>query len=409
MGRASTDRQSVTTSETVYHSAGMVAKGKKTKNPPILSHEFVIQNHADIVACVAMVFVVGLMFQVSSPLASVFIALHHNVSAPVEIQPGVFQDFTFYTAGIKDVSAVFFYLLISIVMHAIIQEYLLDKVNKKLHLSKVKHAKFNESGQLLAFYIVSLFWGGDIIMRENLMSVSALWDGYPHNNMTFLFKFFFIIQISYWLHIFPELYFQKTKKEDMPPKIQYATLYLIFITASYMFRFTRLSLVLLVVHYLAEVVFHTCRILAYAEKTSISSKLYKLGDLLFVLARLSSVILTVLTFWYGLAQAPMEQQVVDMAAGNFNTGLFRLNALVAVCLLQAWLMWNFIMFQVKRMREAKSFAVSNAANAAKARKSEQERAKARKARKEQEEERDTDLPEVDQDTKKSLRQRVAAK
>merc|ERR1719233_1131914 len=320
------------------------------------------------------------MFQVSSPLAAAFITLHHNVSAPVAIQPGVFQDFTFYTACIKDVSAVIFYLLISIVMHAIIQEYLLDKVNKKLHLSKVKHAKFNESGQLLAFYIVSLFWGGDIIMRENLMNVSALWDGYPHNNMTFLFKFFFIIQISYWLHIFPELYFQKTKKEDMPSKIQYATLYLIFITASYMFRFTRLSLVL-VVHYLAEVVFHTCRILAYAEKTSISSKLYKLGDLLFVLARLSSVILTVLTFWYGLAQAPMEQQVVDMAAGNFNTGLFRLNALVAVCLLQAWLMWNFIMFQVKRMREAKSFTVSNAANAAKARKSEQERAKARKAKK----------------------------
>merc|ERR1712025_1296765 len=371
----------------VKETAGMVAKGKKSKNPPILSHEFVIQNHADIVACVAMVFVVGLMFQVSSPLASVFIALHHNVSAPVEIQPGVFQDFTFYTAGIKDVSAVFFYLLISIVMHAIIQEYLLDKVNKKLHLSKIKHAKFSESGQLLAFYIVSLFWGGDIILRENLLNVSALWDGYPHNNMTF------IIQISYWLHIFPELYFQKTKKEDMAPKIQYATLYLIFITASYMFGFTRLSLVLLVVHYLAELVFHTCRILAYAEKTGISSKLYKLGDLLFVLARLSSVILTVLTFWYGLAQAPMEQQVVDMAAGNFNTGLFRLNALVAVCLLQAWLMWNFIMFQVKRMREAKSFAASNAANAAKARKAEQERAKARKARKEQEE-RDTDLPEV---------------
>jgi len=387
----------------------MVAKGKKTKNPPILSHEFIIQNHADIVACVAMVFVVGLMFQISSPMASVFIALHHNVSAPVEIQPGVFQDFTFYTAGVKDISAVFFYLLISIVMHAIIQEYLLDKVNKKLHLSKIKHAKFNESGQLLAFYLVSLVWGGDIILRENLLNVSALWDGYPHNNMTFLFKFFFIIQISYWLHIFPELYFQKTKREDMSSKIQYATLYLIFVAAAYLFRFTRLSLVLLVVHYIAEAVFHTCRILAYAERTSISSKLFKLGDLLFVLARLSSVILTVLTFWYGLAKAPIEEQVLDLATGNFNTGLFRLNALVAVCLLQAWLMWNFIMFQVKRMREAKAFAVNNSANAAKARKSEQERAKARKAKKEQEEERDADLPEVDQDTKKSLRQRVAAK
>lgn len=40
---------------------------RTTKNPPILSHEFVIQNHADIVSCIAMVFVVGLMFQVRWP------------------------------------------------------------------------------------------------------------------------------------------------------------------------------------------------------------------------------------------------------------------------------------------------------------------------------------------------------
>ncbi len=44
----------------------MVVKPRKTssKNPPILSHEFVIQNHADIVSCVAMLFVIGLMVQV---------------------------------------------------------------------------------------------------------------------------------------------------------------------------------------------------------------------------------------------------------------------------------------------------------------------------------------------------------
>jgi len=372
---------------------------KKTKNPNFLSHEFVIQNHADIVACVAMVFVVGLMFQVSSPLASVFIVMHHNVTAPVEVQPGVLQDLTFYTAGFKDIPAVFFYLLISVVMHAIIQEYLLDKVNKKLHLSKVKYGKFNESGQLLAFYLVSLIWGGDLLLRENILNVASLWEGYPHNNMTFLFKFFFIIQISYWLHIFPELYFQKVKREEMPAKIQYAILYLTFIVASYVFRFTRLSLVLLVIHYLAEAVFHLCRLLAYTEKTSISNKLFKLGDLLFVLARLSSVILAVLTFWFGLAKVPAEQQVVDTAEGNFNTGLLRLNCLVAVCLLQAWMMWNWIMFQVKRMREAKNTSASSSSAASKTRKTEQEKAKARKLRKEQEGE--SDLPEVDQDAKKT--------
>merc|ERR1712113_1057781 len=324
-----------------------------------------------------------------------------NVTANVEIQPGVFQDLPFYTAGLKDIPAIFFYLLISVVMHAIIQEYLLDKVNKKLHLSKVKYNKFNESGQLLAFYLVSLFWGGDLILRENLLNVSSIWEGYPHNSMTFLFKFFFIIQISYWLHIFPELYFQKTKKEDMPPKIQYAVLYLAFIVTSYVFRFTRLALVLLVIHYLAETVFHICRILAFSEKTSISSKLFKLGDLLFVLARLSSVILSVLTFWFGLAKLPAEQQSLDISAGNFNTGLIRLNSLIAVCFLQAWLMWNFITLQFKRMRETKPASSSSAAgSASKTRKTEQERAKARKLRREQE---DSDLPEVDQDAKKKIK------
>merc|ERR1719410_1840016 len=328
--------------------------------------------------------------------------MHHNVTAPVEVQPGVLQDLTFYTAGFKDIPAVFFYLLISVVMHAIIQEYLLDKVNKKLHLSKVKYGKFNESGQLLAFYLVSLIWGGDLLLRENILNVASLWEGYPHNNMTFLFKFFFIIQISYWLHIFPELYFQKVKREEMPAKIQYAILYLTFIVASYVLRFTRLSLVLLVIHYLAEAVFHLCRLLAYYEKTGISNKLFKLGDLLFVLARLSSVILAVLTFWFGLSKVPAEQQVVDAAAGNYNTGLVRLNCLVAVCLLQAWLMWNWIMFQVKRMREAKPSASSSSSSssASKNRKTEQEKAKARKLRKEQED-RESDLPEVDQDAKKS--------
>merc|ERR1712209_249470 len=373
--------------------ARMVVKGKKTKNPPVLSHEFVIQNHADIVACVAMVFVVGLMFQVSSPLASVFIVMQNNVTASVEVQPGVFQDLPFYTAGLKDLPALFFYMLISVVMHAIIQEYLLDKVNKKLHLSKVKFNKFNESGQLLAFYLVSLFWGVDLMLRENLLSnVASVWEGYPHNNMTFLMKFFFITQISYFLHVFPELYFQKTKREEMPEKIQYAVLNLVFVGAAYVFRFTRLALVLLVIHYLSEAVFHVCRILAYSEKTSISNKLFKLQNLLFVLARLASVILSVLTFWFGLSKA--ENQELNMAEGNFNTGLVRLNSLIAVCFLQAWLMWNFIVFQFKRMRETKTTSSSSGVgSASKKGKTEQEKAKARKARKEQE---DSDLPEVDQ-------------
>jgi len=389
----------------------MAVKRRSTnKNPPILSHDFIIQNHADIVACVAMVFVVGLMFQVTSPLASLFIALHHNVSIPFNGPAGA-QEFVFYNSGPKDFPAIFFYLLIAIVMHQIIQEYLLDKVNRKLHLSKVKHAKFNESGQLLSFYIVSLLWAADIIWRENLMSISQFWSGYPHVNMTFMFKFFFIVQISYWLHIFPELYFQKVKREDMPARIQYACLYIFFIGAAYLFSYTRLALCLLVLQYLVEAVFHACRLLSYAEKLEVARPLYRVHDFLFVLARLGSISLAVLTFWYGLAQIPAEQQIVDFSTGNFNSFVFRVVALVAVGCLQAWLMFHFITFHLRRIRESKTnSAGAGGLGGAKNRKSQQEKAKARKekTKKESKEEGGDDvneLPEVDQNTKNNLRQR----
>lgn len=42
----------------------MAIRKKSNKNPPVLSHEFIVQNHADIVSCMAMIFLLGLMFEV---------------------------------------------------------------------------------------------------------------------------------------------------------------------------------------------------------------------------------------------------------------------------------------------------------------------------------------------------------
>ena len=49
----------------------------------------------------------------------------------------------------------------------------------------------------------------------------------------------------------------QVKQEDMPPRIQYATLYLLFIGGAYLFSYTRVALCLLVLQYFTETVFHT--------------------------------------------------------------------------------------------------------------------------------------------------------
>lgn len=95
------------------------------KQVPYLSHEFIIQNHGDIATCVCMVFIVGLMFQTTTPLASAFIAPKHNITE-------MDQPVVLYTYGIKDSFLLFFYTIAAVIFHAIIQEYVLDVTFSKI-------------------------------------------------------------------------------------------------------------------------------------------------------------------------------------------------------------------------------------------------------------------------------------
>lgn len=372
----------------------MALKGlrKSNKNPPILSHEFVIQNHADIVSCVAMVFVLGLMFQYTSPLASVFIAVQHNAS-DIETAEAPMT----YTNGSRDIAGVFFYCLIAIVMHAIIQEYVLDKINRKLHLSKVKHSKFNESGQLLIFTAVSAAWGTNILINDHVITdITSLWAEYPngHAQMSFMLKFFFIIQLSYWLHCYPELYFQKIKRDEIAGRVQHATLYLIFCLAAYVLNYTHVGLVLLCLRFVEEAVFHVCRLLYFAEKNAAANSGFRFWNVVFVASRLASIIVAILTFHYGLATN--EDQILDFATGNFNTPFIRLNALAAVCLIQAWMMWNFIHFHLRKLRERQAEVIASRKKGVekKVKKNKKEDSKRSS------EEDVSELPEVDQQTRR---------
>lgn len=326
--------------------AEMGIRKKTTKNPPVLSHEFVIQNHADIVSCVAMVFLLGLMFEVTSKFAVLFITVQYNVTistnGPDETAVNHFHH------GIKDLATVFFYMLVAIIMHAIIQEYVLDKINRKKHFSKTKHSKFNESGQLSAFYLFSFGWGTSILLSENFLSNPVtLWEGYPHTLMPFQMKFYFICQLGYWLHALPELYFQKTKKEDIPRQLVYIALYLVHIAGAYILNLNRLGLVLLVLHYFIELLFHVSRLIYFSNENRQTG--FTIWAVLFVLGRLLTLSLSVLTVGFGLATA--ENQGFDWSAGNFNVLFVRITVLAAICLTQAFMMWKFINFQLRRWRE----------------------------------------------------------
>ncbi|KER26981.1 hypothetical protein T265_05888 [Opisthorchis viverrini] len=177
-----------------------------------------------------------------------------------------------YSPGRYDVCLVFFYSLICIVTHAVLQEYVFDRFEKKLNLTKIRLGKFNESAHLTCFYTLSVIWGIYNVINENLIpSLSSLWEGYPHSLLPFWTKMFLLIQICYWIHDFPELYFQRVKKELIPARILHATMFIIGIGFAYVGGLSKLCIALLIVHYATDVFLHSARALHLADYPRIAS------------------------------------------------------------------------------------------------------------------------------------------
>lgn len=299
-----------------------------------------------------MLFMIGLMFQATTKVAAVFIAPQHNVTKTIN---GTEELPTTYTNGPKDFCTIFFYSMAWIVVHAIIQEYVWDKISRKLRLSKTKLTKFNDSGILLPFYFFFAAWGADIVIKEGFIPhVTKLWEGYPHNEMSFALKFYFILQISFWVHCFPELYFTRAKQEEIFPKVQLYIEYLFFIWAAYMLNFTHITLCCLVVHYAVESINHAMRMLNISNKEDAAKNLFFVWTVLFALARFTIIALAVMTFWYGLPR--LDNAGLHVNSGNFNSPPIRLTAMAGVVLMQAWLAWNFICYQIRVWREHSSNA-----------------------------------------------------
>jgi len=349
--------------------------GRKTtsKNPPFFSHEFVIQNHADIVSCVAMVFVAGLMLPATAYTATIFVGLHHNTTGadPSQEHPRGLP--YAYESGWKDWCCVFFYTLICIIMHALLQEYFIDKVSKKLHLSKFKLSRFNDSCQLLAFYLISFVWGFDVIIREGYIGrISLLWDQFPDHQMIFLHKLYFIIQLAYYFHMLPELYFQKVKKEDQQSKIIHSICSFSFIALAYFLNFQRISLVLLTLHYASEVISHAFQLVEIFDRDEKFANLHLVNKALFLATRFATLVLSVLTLHYGIENSTRSTV-----------------ALAAVFGLQGYLIFQFIndILRVKRERLAEKKSSKKRAG--------KSGEKSKKDRKEE-----NDLPEADQHASK---------
>lgn len=108
----------------------------------------------------------------------------------------------YFGRGALDMCTIFFQSLIIIVIHAVIQEYCVDKISRRLHLSKTKTSRFNESGQLFVWSLVSTAWAGLRIYENGyFIKYPLLWEEYPHVELYWQDKLFLLCQVCIYKHV----------------------------------------------------------------------------------------------------------------------------------------------------------------------------------------------------------------
>ncbi|XP_005386865.1 PREDICTED: translocating chain-associated membrane protein 1-like 1 [Chinchilla lanigera] len=336
----------------------MGLRKKGSRNPPVLSHEFILQNHADMASCVGMFFVLGLMFEGTAEVSIVFLTLQHGASVPAGEGASAGAR-TLYHYGARDLATVFFYMLVAIIAHATLQEYVLDRIGRRMQFTKARQSKLNESGQLSVFYVVSCVWGSCILVSENcLADPSLLWRAHPHPLMTFQMKFFYISQLAYWFHGFPELYFQKIKKQDIPGQLIYIGLHLFHISGAYLLYLNHLGLFLLVLHYFVELLSHLCGLFYFSDEKY--QKGVSLWALVFISGRLVTLIVSVVTVGFHLAGSQTQtRNTTDALAGNVNVLAAKIAVLSSSCSIQVYITWTLITVRVQRWVEDSTLQASN--------------------------------------------------
>uniref|UniRef100_UPI00358F0C59 translocating chain-associated membrane protein 1-like isoform X2 n=1 Tax=Myxine glutinosa TaxID=7769 RepID=UPI00358F0C59 len=366
-----------------------MALRRKGRSPAFFSHEFFIQNHVDIMSVLIACFLLAFMFETTANGALMFLTVQHNITILPEEEGE--EPVTVYEYGVRDCATVFFYTTVAIVLHGMVQEHILDEefttqpsslwegyphntmsgsvkffficqlaywvhALPELHFQKTKKEDLSRLLLHITLYLLHISAAYLLNTSKPLLNLRHLsTTGSASSNLSTIARVSCSNSHRNWsvrMDLGTSSSLLPTSSSFLPTSGSASSSSKTFGMASNSpsmcgFSLTRLGFVLLVVHYFVELIFHVCRIFFLIDEDY--QRGFDVWAVLFVLGRLMTLTMSVLTIGFGLARS--DNRRLDIATGNFNTLPIRVCCLTVVCLGQAWMMWKFINFQLRRWRE----------------------------------------------------------
>ncbi|GAB5591575.1 sphingosine N-acyltransferase lag1 [Umbelopsis nana] len=146
-----------------------------------------------------------------------------------------------YGKGAWDLMFLFFYINVFTMARAACMQYVLMPLAVAGGVSKKKRTRFAEQMWTVIYYSTSFTVGVHLAYNSPYwFNTSEFWNGYPHIYHTKLFKYYYVIQFSYWLQQIFVLQVEAPRK-DYRELVMHHINTLLLISLSYACNFTRIG------------------------------------------------------------------------------------------------------------------------------------------------------------------------
>ncbi|CCE62553.1 hypothetical protein TPHA_0C04030 [Tetrapisispora phaffii CBS 4417] len=175
-----------------------------------------------------------------------------------------------YGKGIKDLSFVAFHM----VFFTFLREFLMDAIIKPITINKLKITKTHKVKRIMEQVYSIIYYGtsgpfGIYIMYHSdlwLFKTETMYATYPNFYNSYLYKFFYLGQASFWAQQACVLVLQLEKpRKDYNELIFHHVVTLLLIWSSYVFHFTRMGLAIYITMDVSDLFLSLSKLSNYLE------------------------------------------------------------------------------------------------------------------------------------------------
>ncbi|GAB5593868.1 Sphingosine N-acyltransferase lag1 [Umbelopsis nana] len=224
----------------------------KPSAPPSSFASFIIAHEIDIPGAILLCALVG--SALGSPLGQKMVRLSY------ETQPGS----NLYDKGPDDAYFVGFWVLAFTFLRASVMKYVFTPFARAYGAdTPAKQLRFAEQGWSFAYY--SIFWSlGMYVMYHSphWFNPAQFWIGYPHILISGSMKWYYLVQLGFWIQQIYVLNIEKRRK-DHYAMFSHHIITCILVISSYCINFTRIGNAVLCCMDLADILLPFAKILNY--------------------------------------------------------------------------------------------------------------------------------------------------